>query len=77
MNVAVPADYRMKMKESKKIVKYMGLARGLKLVCNIVTIALDVVGTIGMVSNNLKKEWRTENQKKNKTIKQSKLFRIF
>ena len=60
VDFAVPADNRGKMKESKKINKYLDLARELKKLGNMkVTMIPIVVGMLG------KETWRIGNQKKN------------
>ena len=57
MDLAVPADYRIKLKESEKKDKYLGLARELKKRWNIkITIIPIVIGAFGIVTKGLLKE---------------------
>ena len=54
MDFAVPAYYRVKLKENEKMDKYLDLARGLKKLLNMnVTIIPIVIGSIGTVSEGL------------------------
>ena len=54
--IAVPADHRIKLKESEKKDKYLVLARELKKLWNMkVTIIPIVVGALGTVT---KRDWR-------------------
>ena len=56
MDFAVPADYRVKIKESKKRDKYLDLARELKKLWNMkVTMILIVVGALGIIPKRLVK----------------------
>ena len=51
-------QYRVKIKESLKINKYLDLARALKKLCFLkVTVVLIVVGALGMVTKGLKEDW--------------------
>ena len=64
MDFTIPADH--KMKESKKIYKFLDLARELKKVLNQkVTVILIVVCTLGMIPKDLKKNEGTGDQRKN------------
>ena len=46
VDFTVPANHRVKMKESKKIDKYLDLARELKKLLNLkATIVVDMLGT--------------------------------
>ena len=57
MDFAVPADHRIKLKESEKKDKYLDLARELKKLWNIkVTIIPIVSGTFGTVTEGLLNE---------------------
>ena len=54
--VIVPADHRIKLKESEKKDKYLDLARELKKLWNMkVTIVPIVIGALGTVTNGLLK----------------------
>ena len=54
MDFAVPADHRVKLKESKKKDKYLDLARELKKLWNMkVTIILIVISALGTVMKRL------------------------
>ena len=67
MDFVIPADNRVKIKESEKIEKYLDLARGLKKLWNMkVTVISIVVGALGMISKglDLQRTGRIENQKK-------------
>ena len=56
VNFAVPADHRIKLKESEKRDKYLDLARELKILWNMkVTIIPIVIGAFGMVTKGLLK----------------------
>ena len=54
MDFAVPADHRIKLKESKKKDKYLNLARELKKLwnMNVITIPI-VIGAFGTVTKGL------------------------
>ena len=57
VNFAVPVDHKMKMKENKKIDKYLDLARELKKLCNIKMMVIPiVVGALETVLKGLKQE---------------------
>ena len=57
MNFAVPADHRVKLKESEKKNKYLFLAKELKKLWNMkVTIIPIVIGGLGTVTKGLIKE---------------------
>ena len=54
MDFAIPADHRLKIKESEKRDKYLDFARELKKLWNMnVTVILIVIGTLGMISKGL------------------------
>ena len=54
MDLAVPDDHRMKLKESEKKNKYIDLARELKKLWNMkVTIIPIVIGALGTVTKGL------------------------
>ena len=56
VDFAVPADYRINLKESEKMDKYLDLARELKKLWNmIVTIVPIVIGALGTVTKGLLK----------------------
>ena len=56
MDFSVPADHRIKLKESKKKDKYLELARELKKLWSIqVTIISIVIGAFGTVTKGLLK----------------------
>ncbi len=57
MNFAIPADHRVKLKESKKKDKYLDLARELKkkLWNTKVTVIAIVIGALGSVTKRLLK----------------------
>ena len=56
MDFAVPADHRVKLKESEKKDTYLYLARELKKLWNIkVTVILVVIGALGTVTKGLVK----------------------
>ena len=57
MDFAVPADHRVKLKESKKRDKYLDLARELRKLWNIkVTVIPIVIDALGTVNNGLVQE---------------------
>ena len=54
MDFAVPADHRIKLMESEKKDKYLGLARELKKLWNMkVTIIPIMIGAFGTVTKGL------------------------
>ena len=56
VDFAVPADYRINLKESEKKDKYLDLARELKKLCNMkVTIVPIVIGALGTITKGLLK----------------------
>ena len=56
MNFVIPVDHRLKIKESKKIDKYLDLARELKVLQNMNVMMISVVvGAFGTVPNGLEK----------------------
>ena len=56
MDYAVPADHRVKFKESEKKHKYLDLARELKKLWNIkVTLIPNVIGALGIITEGLLK----------------------
>ena len=56
MNFAVPADHRIRLKESKKKDKYLHLARELKKLWNMmVTIIPIMIGAFGTITKGLLK----------------------
>ena len=56
MDFAVPADHRIKLKESEKKDKYLDLARELKKLWNMqVTIIPNVIGNFGAVTKGILK----------------------
>ena len=56
VDIAVPADHRIKLKECKKRDNYLDLARELKKLWNIkVTIIPIVIGALGTVTKGLLK----------------------
>ena len=60
VDFAVPADHRIKLKDSEKKDKYLDLARELKKLWNMkVTIIPIGIGTFGTVTKGLLKDWRT------------------
>ena len=54
MDIAVPVDHRVKLKESKKKDKYLNFARELKKTVK-VTVILIVIGALGTVTKRLVK----------------------
>ena len=59
VNFAVPADHRVKLKESEKRVKYLDLARELKNLWNMkVTITPIVIGALATVTKDWHKDSR-------------------
>ena len=57
MNYTVPADHRVKTKESQKLDKYLDLARELKKLCNMkVTVIPIIVRILGTVLKNLERK---------------------
>ena len=57
---AISAEYRMKIKESEKIDKYLDLARELRKVRNMRAMAIPVViGALGKVPEGLVRGWRS------------------
>ena len=57
MDFAVPADHRVKVKEGKKLDKYLDFARELKKLLNMkVTVIPIVVGDFGMVPKSLEEK---------------------
>ena len=60
VDLADPADHRVKLKESEKKDKYLELARKLmKLFSTKVTFIPIVIGAFGTVTKELKKDWKT------------------
>ena len=62
MDIAVPSEHRIKLKESEKKDKYLDLARDLKKLLNMkVTIMRIVIGAFSTVTKGLLKgrDWRT------------------
>ena len=56
VDFAVPTNYRVKIKESEKIDKYLHIAREVKRLWNMkVTVILIVIGALGMVTKGLEK----------------------
>ena len=56
MDIAVPADHKMKLKEYEKKDKYLDLARELKKLWNMkVMIVLIVIGALGTITKGLLK----------------------
>ena len=56
MDFAVPADHRVKVKESEKIDKYLDLARELKKIWNMrVKVVPIVIGALGTVPKGLER----------------------
>ena len=56
MNLAVPEDYRLKIKENEKGEKYLDFAKELRKLWNMsVTVILTVVGTLSTVLNSLRR----------------------
>ena len=54
VNFAVPADHRLKLKESEKRDKYLDLARELKTTRNMkVTVIPIVIGALGTITRGL------------------------
>ena len=54
VNFAVPADYRVKLKESEKRDKYLNLAKELKSCGNMrVTVIPVVIGSLGRITKGL------------------------
>ena len=54
MDFAIPADHRVKLKESKERDKYLDLARELKKLWNMkVTVITVVIGALGTVTKGL------------------------
>ena len=59
MSFAIPADHRMKIKESEKIDEYFDVARELKKLWNmLVTVITIVIGAFGEFSKFLEKRLR-------------------
>ena len=56
VDFAVPIDYRLKVKVSEKLDKYLNLARELKKLCNMKVMMIPiVVGAFGTVPKGLEK----------------------
>ena len=56
MDFAIPADHRVKLKENKKMDKYLDLARELKKLWNMIVKVIPIgVGALGTVPINLEK----------------------
>ena len=54
MDFSIPADHRLKLKESEKKDKYLGLARELKKLWNMkVMVILVLIGTFSTVTKGL------------------------
>ena len=52
MDITIPADHRVKLRESKKKDKYLDLARELKKLWNMkLTVISIVIGALGTVTN--------------------------
>ena len=59
MNLAVPANYRLKIKENEKINKYLDLSRELKRQLNMkMMVILIVTGALGTDTKGLEKRLR-------------------
>ena len=59
VDLAIPADHRIKLKEYEKRDKYLDLARELKKLRNIkVTIIPVVIGAFGAVTKGLLRAWK-------------------
>ena len=57
--LAVPPDYKVKIKESEKSDKYLDLARELRKLLNIrVTVIPIVIGALGTIPKGLEKDWK-------------------
>ena len=70
MDLAVPADHRVKIKESEKIDKYLDLARELKKLWNMrvmmISIVVDALEMVLKVYEKKKKTGVIKNQRKNR-----------
>ena len=85
VDFAVPADHRIKLKESEKKDKYLDLARKLKKLWDMkVTIIPTVFGAFGTVSKGLLKEvedWmlggRMESTQTTKLLRTARILRRF
>ena len=77
VDFAVPADYRVKLKENEKKDKYLDLARELKKRWNInVTFITTVIGTLGTVSKgSIKRQENLEIKGQLETIQTTALLR--
>ena len=66
VDFAVPADHRVKMKESEKINKYLDLARELRTLWNmrvkVVPIVIGALGTIPVVGQRVEKNWKSKEE---------------
>ena len=73
VDFAVPADHRIKLKESVKKDKYLDLARELKKLWNMKIIVPIVIGALGTVTKGLLKglitKWKRRNRKDRKIQK--------
>ena len=71
-------DHRIKIKESKRINKYLDLARELKMLWNMkVTVIPVVVGALGIVPKALgKKTGISENRRENRNHPDYNIFKI-
>ena len=59
MDFIVPVDHRVKIKESKKVNKYLNIARELKRLWNMRVMVIPVVdGVLGSVAKDLKNDWK-------------------
>ena len=68
LSFAIPADQRLKIKESKNMDKYLDLARELKEFWNMrVTVLLVVVVSLGTVNKVLEKKIRNLRNDRNHT----------
>ena len=68
MNIAIPADHRVNIKENKDIEKFLDLPKDLKMLWNMnVNVILIVVGVLGTVHKILLKKIKgTGNQWENR-----------
>ena len=77
MHFAIPADHRVKIKDSRMIDKYLDLARELKELWNMMaTVIPIVVGALGTIPKGLEKRlWKLEMRGRIDAIQTPTLFR--
>ena len=78
MELAIPANQRAELKETKEIAKYLNLAKELKRLSNMkVTVIPILVRVLGMILNDLEKRLEElEIRGRTKTIQATTLLRL-